>query len=345
MFGQSEDSKVWDRMSKRIYIESLGQDYLSVIQKGFEWLNLAGRIKPSDRVLIKPNLTFPFFRPGVMTNPEALESLIIYLRNFTSNITICESDTGGYNQFSMDEVFERIGISRFARRYGIRVINVSHEAPHVIHFRYRLRKLSVPLPRLLVDETDLFITMPVPKVHSNTVVSLAIKNQWGLIQNQKLRLKLHPYFKRVVYEINKVLPRTIVLLDGKYGLNRIGPTHPRAEVVQPGWILMSDSVFYADYVTTDIMGFDYRKIPYLKYIFDIEGIDSLAEVEFNIEYEKFTKTRFYLKRHWTDYPGLLCFNSTLLAYIGYESVLAGPLHWLLYRFREPFYDKKYGHRY
>jgi uncharacterized protein (DUF362 family) len=330
----------------KVYLTSLAdKGYSDAISQGLDWLNLSAFLKPGDRVLIKPNLTFPFFRPGVMTNPEALESLIIYLRNFTSNITICESDTGGYNQFSMDEVFERIGISSFARRYGIRVTNVSHEAAHAIHFHYRLRKFSVPLPRLLVDETDLFITIPVPKVHSNTVVSLAIKNQWGLIQDQKLRLKLHPYFKRVVYEINKALPKTIVLLDGKYGLNRIGPTHPRGEVVQPGWILMSDSVFYADYVTTDLMGFDYRKIPYLKYIFHIEGINSLDKVEFNTEYVKFKKIRFYLKRHWTDYPGLLCFNSGLLAYIGYESVLAGPLHWLLYRFREPFYDKKYGHRY
>ncbi len=41
--------------------------------------------------------------------------------------------------------------------------------------------LRVPRPRLLADETDLFISMPVPKVHVNTVLSGAIKNQWGVI--------------------------------------------------------------------------------------------------------------------------------------------------------------------
>jgi hypothetical protein len=34
---------------------------------------------------------------------------------------------------------------------------------------------------------------------------------------------------------------------------------------------------------------------------------------------------------------VLTFNSRFLAYVGYESPLAKPLHWLLYLFREPFY--------
>jgi hypothetical protein len=48
--------------------------------------------------------------------------------------------------------------------------------------------------------------------------------------------------------------------------------------------------------------------------------------------------KFYLKRAWTDYPGLLCFNNPLLAWLGYRSPLAGLAHRLLYLFRKPFYD-------
>jgi len=41
---------------------------------------------------------------------------------------------------------------------------------------------------------------------------------------------------------------------------------------------------------------------------------------------------------WADYPGYLAYHSRWLSWLGYESCLARPLHWLLYRFREPFYE-------
>jgi len=85
------------------------------------------------------------------------------------------------------------------------------------------------------------------------------------------------------------------------------------------------------------MGRDYRQISHLRHAFRKEGIQSVDDVTFNTDYKQFIRKSFYLKREWTDYPGLFTFNSRLLAYIGYESILAKPLHWLLYRFREPFY--------
>jgi hypothetical protein len=84
-----------------------------------------------------------------------------------------------------------------------------------------------------------------------------------------------------------------------------------------------------------MMGLDWRRIEYLKYIFRKEQIFSADAVEKNTDLPRHGD--FYLRRDWTDYPGLLTFKSRVLAYIGYESKLAKPLHWLLYKFREPFY--------
>lgn len=322
-------------MRPRVYIGDLGADYAPALKRALEWVGLSTHLRPGDRVAIKPNLTFPVFRKGVMTNPEAVEALIILLKNFTDRITICESDSGGYNRFSMDEVFTRTGISEFAKRYGVRVVNMSYSPSRPIDIQAGWRKLKVPLPSFLLDETDLFVTMPVPKVHSNAVISLGLKNQWGVIQQPELRLKLHPYFKEVIYGINKALPRVVTVVDGKYGLTRSGPL--RGDAVDLDWVLVSDSIFIADYVVSEIMGFDWRGIPHLRYAFRKEGIRSLSSVEFSTDYKAFIKEKFYLEREWTDYPGVLTFNSRLLAYVGYESKLARPLHWLLYKFRVPFY--------
>ena len=110
----------------KVYIESLRTlDYTSAICKGFEWIGLGTRVKPGDRVFIKPNLTFPWFRPGVMTNPECLEAIVVALRDYACQITIIEGDSGGYNPFKIDDVFERIGLNDLARRYGFQVVNLT----------------------------------------------------------------------------------------------------------------------------------------------------------------------------------------------------------------------------
>lgn len=316
----------------KLFFSKLDDGYARTIQRGFEFLG-PGHIPSGARIAIKPNLTFPIYRRGVMTNPEGLEALVVYLKNFTDRITICEADSGGYNEFSMTEVFNRTGITDFASRHGVKVVNLSHAQSRPITCRRLARTISIPLPTLLLDETDLFITMPVFKVHANTKISVSIKNQWGVIQKPALRLKLHPYFKEVIYVVNKALPRAMSVVDGRFGLTRNGPL--RGDVVELDWLLLSDNVFVADFAAAQMMGFDYRRIPYLRYIFTKEGLRSLDGVVQNQPLP--TSDAFYLQREWTDYPGVFTFNSRALAYIGYQSPLARSLHWLLYKFREPFY--------
>lgn len=320
----------------RVYLSSINTGYLNGISRGFEWLKFVNSIKSQDIVSIKPNLTFPNFRKGVMTNPECLEALIQYLKNFTKNIIICESDSGGYNRFFMDDVFKNTGIKDIAKHYGVRIINLSQEPSINIPVSIKNKEISVPFPRLLYDETDLFITVPVPKIHMNTINSISIKNQWGIIPDPSVRLKLHPYFKEVIYAVNKTLPKSISIVDGKYGLTRSGPM--QGDHVDLNWILMSDNLFYADFVVTKLMRLNYEKIPYLKYIFKKEEINSLGQVNLNTDITEFICLDFYLKRKLTDYPGLFAFKSEFLSYLAYHSPLSNFLHKLLYLIREPFYD-------
>lgn len=319
----------------RVYIDWLNDGYSAVIARGMAEVAGPRPIVSGARVAIKPNLTFPTFNRGVMTNPEAVEALIRYVKNFTDKIMICESDSGGYNRFSMTDVFQRTGLADIAKRYGVRIVNLSYEPARSLVFRWRLREFSVPLPRCVLDETDLFITMPVPKVHSNVGISLSLKNQWGIIQEPAQRLKLHPYFNEVIYRINKALPPVLAVVDGKYGLTRSGPM--RGDPVDLNWLLIGDSFLHVDCIIAGLMGIDWRLIPHLRHAARKDAIASLDCVECNADLAPFRRSCFYIKREWTDIPGYLTFRSRVLAYIGYESLLAKPLHWLLYRFREPFY--------
>jgi uncharacterized protein (DUF362 family) len=76
----------------------------------------------------------------------------------------------------------------------------------------------------LTDDIDYLITMPVPKIHNNTGVSLSFKNQWGCIPEPNDRLRMHPYFKHVILEVNKAIKTKMAIVDGKYGLDINGTT-------------------------------------------------------------------------------------------------------------------------
>jgi len=325
-------------MSKtaRIFIERLNNNYLEKIQEGLSFVNIATKIRTGATVFIKPNLTFPHYREGVMTSPKCIEQLVVALKDYTTNIIIGESDGGGYNRFSMDEVYEKTGLRTISRKYNVRLVNLSKMPSRNIHFQYKRREFSVPLPQLLLDEVKLFITVPVPKVHANTGVSLSIKNQWGCIQEPSLRLKLHPFLKKVALEINKALNVNISIIDGRYGLNRNGPM--RGDAVELGWLMVADNILAADMVCCTLMGIDPMSIEHLHFYHSNEFLPILDDFHFNQNYSRFVSPHFYLKRELWDYPGYFAFRSSFLAHLAYHSALSRILHKGMYLFREKFYE-------
>jgi uncharacterized protein (DUF362 family) len=326
-------------MTHRAFLGSLTEaDYPQLIREGLSWINFGQLAGPSTRVFIKPNLTYPTYRPGVMTNPRAVEAAILAIKDYTPNVYVGDADSGGYNRFSMDQVYHETGLWQFADKYGVQVINLSSGERKTIQFRYAGRDFSLPLPRLLTDEIDLLVTMPVPKVHSNTGVSLTFKNQWGCIPEPKDRLRLHPFFKHVIVEVNRAVKTRVAIMDGKYGLNVNGPM--RGVPVELNWVMAADDIGAGARLALALMQVPLEKIAHLRYAQTLGLVPELEAITLNRPWQPFVKEKFYLRRELTDYPGVLAFRSPFVAYLGYFSPLADFLHWLLYLVREPFYDYK-----
>lgn len=320
----------------RTFIASLDAGYRGVVEGALEGVGFFDDVKPGGVVFLKPNLTFPEFRPGVMTSLECVEAVTECLIGRGYVVVIGEADSGGYNRFAMEFVFDRIGLRALADRLGARLVNLSFTEPEMMPVSARGRRLSVPVPRLLLREIDAFITLPVPKIHMNTLVSMSIKNQWGCIQEPSERLKFHPYLAEVMYELNRQLPHAYSLIDGRYGLNRSGPM--KGDVVELGWLLASNDLVAADRVCCRLMQVDERQVGYLRYFEKKGWWTPYDAIRVNRDLAPFLREKFYLERAWTDYPGLACFKSASLAWLGYRSPLAGLLHRGLYLFREPFFD-------
>jgi uncharacterized protein (DUF362 family) len=324
-------------MIHRAFLGNLMEsDYLTLVRDGLRWIEFEKMIPSGGRVFIKPNLTFPTYQRGVMTNPQAVEAAIVALKEYTPNLFVGDADSGGYNRFSMDEVYRETGLWQFAEKYGVQVVNLSHVARTTISFRYRNKDFSLDLPRLLTDEIDLTITMPVPKVHVNSGVSLTFKNQWGCIPEPKDRLRLHPYLKHVIVEVNKAVKTKVAIVDGMYGLNDNGPLRGRA--VELNWLLVANSIGVGARMALELMQVPIARMDHLIYAKSLGLIPEIDQIALNCDHRPFLKEKFVLRRALTDYPGLWAYHSPFLAYLGYFSPLAGILHWLLYLVRKPFYD-------
>ena len=152
-----------------------------------------------------------------MTSFDCIKATTECLIERGYKVIIGEAESGGYNPFSMDAVFEQMGMNELARQTGARLVNISYTDPEILKIKVGLGKLSIPVPKLLLHEIDAFITLPVPKIHMNTHVSMSIKNQWGCIQDPAERLKLHPFFAEVIFEVNRRLPKAHSIIDGRSG--------------------------------------------------------------------------------------------------------------------------------
>lgn len=320
----------------RARLASLDAGYEATVRAGLESVGFFSRVPAGGTVLLKPNLTFPVYRPGVMTSFECLRAVTTCLRDRGYEVIIAESDGGGYNRFSMDAVFEGLGIPALAAATGARMLNLTYTEPARLTVNVGWRQVTVRIPRLLLEGVDAFVSLPVPKIHMNTLVSLSIKNQWGCIQEPGDRLRLHPYFAEVMYQVNRRLPLAHAVIDGTYGLNRSGPLG--GDPVRLDWILVADDLVAADRLACRLLRIDVEDVAYLRHFRRRGWWCEESEIALEGRLEDFQREPFYLVREWTDMPGVACFNNSALAWLGYHSPVAGLAHRMLYLFRKPFYD-------
>jgi uncharacterized protein (DUF362 family) len=319
-------------MSAVGHIASLDAGYPKAVASALERVGLFAKVPRGGRVLLKPNLTFPEYRPGVTTSIEHIAATVEALRGAGLSVVVGEADSGGYNRFSMDAVFEKTGVLELCRRTGAEPVNLSHAPAETLSVPAGVRTLAVPVPRLL-REVDAVVSLPVPKIHMNTGVSFSIKNLWGCIREPSYRLKLHPHFARVVHAVARHLPRAFALVDGRVGLDRSGPL--RGDPVDLGWVLGCDDLVAADRACCRLLGVDEARVAHLQH-FRARGW--WPDSTWNDDLARFRRRSFRLERAATDWPGVLAFHSTPLAWLAYESPLADVAHKLLYLVREPFYD-------
>jgi uncharacterized protein (DUF362 family) len=288
--------------------------------------------KAGKSVFLKPNFTYPFFKPGVTTTREVLVAAVEYLKDLgVTRVVIGEGD-GGYNAFSMEQTFKNYRLDELVKSHGVEVVNSSKWPSMPLDVRARRGNFVVNLPRPLFEEFDAFITLPVPKVHAMTTISNAVKNQWGLVQDV-MRLHFHCAFDEIITELCRRLPNAFALVDGTYGLTRNGPMI-EGITLDLGWVSACDNLWMNDRLMCEMMRMPMEKVEHLMYAQGKGLMPERATCALPADFASYVDDRFYLKRNFWNYVAKSTWYSRSWNHFVYFGRLSTLLHKVMYSIRQ-----------
>ena len=242
------------------------------------------------KVFIKPNIVYwtratDWPKWGVISTSRVVEDVVILLKERgIDDIVIGE----GLVLFDPKDkktplhAFDTLGYNVLKERYGVKTVDVLDRP-------YRQIDLGGGVVlKFNVDilESDFIVNVPVLKTHSDTVVSLGLKNLKGIIDVNS-RKKCHGIDPEInldymVARLSHKLPPSFTLLDGIY-TNERGPVSD-GRIKRSNLLVASADVLSADMVGAKVLGWPPAQVPYLVYAaknhgraIDLTDIDVVGE--------------------------------------------------------------------
>ncbi len=238
-----------------------------------ELLALIGYRPTRDRILLKPNIVAAAPpENGDDTHPKVTEALIHYFRKRDREVVVAE----GSGIFDTGRAFERLleaaGYLDIRDRLKVPIINLEQVEREDVPWRYS----SISLPKMLGEYE--YINVPTMKTHLQTLVTLGVKNQKGLLQVKTKKLFHKKDLHACIHALSEVVKPSLTLVDGLYCVEGTGPTGPPVgEMKRMDLLVAGKGMMAVDNVCTEIMGFDVGEVKHLRPVKDIEVIGENVE--------------------------------------------------------------------
>jgi len=275
-------------MKTKVIIKEQRQYILSEIvialHEIFTELHIFEKLKDTKRVLLKPNLLGAHTPDkAVTTHPVVLEAVIKILKNLDKEIIVGDSPGG---TVKASHVWKMTGIAEVCIRHDVRLIDFGKEG--VVNVKTNIAKFFIDKNVL---ECDAIINIAKMKTHSLMLYTGAVKNLYGTIPGL-YKTELHKDFPTpndfapILSSIYGIVKSNIILniIDGIVGMEGEGPA---AGTPYPfGILIASEKASAADYAATQMMGFDFNNIHYLKQSLSEDNI-LVAEIDINKKYKNF----------------------------------------------------------
>ena len=217
-------------------------------------------VRRGDKVFIKPNLVVPLVKEsGATTDPEVVRAVIQLVRDAgASQIKVGDAPFFFYKS---RRAFEATGTQKVVDEDGVEAVYLDEEEYLEIESPKAKLMNTIKLPKVLLD-CNKFITVPKLKTHTMCRVSLAIKNQIGLLTPEEKQIYHRTDIHQKVVDVTLAAKPALAIIDGLIGFEGQGPTY--GDAVDMGVIIAGTDVVSVDAVASSIMGFEPSEIPHIR---------------------------------------------------------------------------------
>lgn len=231
-----------------------------LLEKGLSFMDGFLPSIRSKKVFIKPNLVRPnpVHNPSLSTDGRVILALCeLALDQGASGVSI--GDNPGYGLDFTQAIKESL-IERELKKRKIGLLNIDKAPRKKVCNKKAMLFREYDMP---VIEHDIFINLPKMKTHMHAMVSLSVKNLYGLVVDDQ-RLTFHREdLHRKLAELLYVHKPDMNIIDGLIPMEGQAPLYGRA-VFGFNTLVMGRDIIGADTVASSIMGFDPEEISALR---------------------------------------------------------------------------------
>ena len=222
-------------------------------------------VKKGQSVVIKPNLAWERTpEQAANTNPDVLRSVIQLCRNAgAGRITVVEHACG-----NAAKAFEMSGAKKAVAGLGVRLISAERESMY--------RKIDIPKGKSIKSDTcireildaDVFINVPIAKVHGGVGITAGMKNMMGAIWDRQIWHRNN--VDQCIADYSTVVKPDLVILDAVRILLSNGPQGP-GDTKAVGQVIASTDTVAIDAYAAKLLGKSVSQVKYIGFA-DAHGI-------------------------------------------------------------------------
>jgi len=239
----------------RVHIHRVGpsvQDAVREIMEAMDWESL---IPEGKDVALKINLTHDMLMPGSNTSPWVVEGVVQTIRDRVGTIYLTDADQV---LIKVATAFRRSGLGPIVEKYGLKFHNLSSGEYEIVQRELYGESFRFKYPKFLREVTT--ITLPVLKTHFRCMITGALKNQYGCLEDA--RHNFHDQLSQYICLVNAEVRPALALMDGTVGMEGDGPKSGVPRVCD--LLLASADPVALDTAAARVMGFDPEPIEHLR---------------------------------------------------------------------------------
>ena len=249
-----------------------GKQPSKMVETALELIGAKGLVKPTDKVLIKPNYVVAKHpSTGITTDSRVLESIIEFVKGHGGkDIVVGEGGAG-----DTERAFDVVGIREVTARQKVRLVNLNRDSRVNVRIPRSLALKEVGVAETALKSTSI-INVPKLKVHHMAVVTLCMKNLMGLILPKSI---MHSQIDQKIADLTSLFKDKVKIniVDGLVGAE---VDETSGSPVKMNLIIAGRDMVAVDTVGSAVMGIDPKRVKYLKLAEERGlGVSNIREIE------------------------------------------------------------------